>query len=110
MTVYAVAWLTASVSAVLVAALLFFAFRRWGSWRHLAAGLVLAWSLTPCRFDGEHWAPAFIVATFRLLFEDAADPTVPLALLGAATAAVFAVHLVAKGIRALAAARRTDDR
>ncbi|MYD96924.1 MAG: hypothetical protein F4X98_06005 [Gammaproteobacteria bacterium] len=94
MTGYTVAWLVLGVSALAVAALVFVAMPRWGRLRYLAAAVVLVWSLTPFQFDGEHWAPAFAVAIFRLFLEDGADPRPSLYLLGSLTAILLAVHLV----------------
>ena len=104
MTGYTLAWLVLGVSAFVVAALVFVAMPRWGRLRYLAAVLVLVWSLTPFQFDGEHWAPAFAVAIFRLFLEDGADARPSLYLLGSLTAIVLAVHLVVGMV--LAARRR----
>ncbi|MCE2423903.1 MAG: hypothetical protein J4F45_02195 [Pseudomonadales bacterium] len=107
MTGYALAWLVLVVSAVAVAALVFVVTPRWGRLRYLAAAVVLAWSLTPFRFDGEHWAPAFAVAIFRLFLEDGADARPSVFLLGSVTAMVLAVYLVV-GIVLAAVKRRRD--
>lgn len=69
-----IAWLVAVMAATLLAGLLSIALRRLRHWRFLIIGSVLALSLTPYRFDGEHMAPAFVVGLFRLLFEDGATP------------------------------------
>ena len=106
---YLLAWLVAAIAALLAAGLVFVALRR----RRLgffAAGLLLAWALTPYRFDGEHWAPAFVVGLFRLFFEDDAAAGPPLVVLAAATVAVLALGCVGLGASALARAwprRRT---
>lgn len=81
MTNYAVAWLVVAMAALLLAGLLHVALRRLRHWRYLVIGLVLALSLTPYRFDGEHSAPAFVVGLFRLFFEDGATPRPPLVTL-----------------------------
>ena len=94
MTGYTLAWLVLGVSAIAVAALVFVVTPRWGGLRYLAAAVVLVWSLTPFRFDGEHWAPAFAVAIFRLFLEDGADARPSAFLLGSVTAIVLAVYLV----------------
>ena len=78
---YVLAWLVAATAALLFAGLLHTALRRLRHWRFLVIGLVLALSLTPYRFDGEHWAPAFVVGLFRLLFEDGVTPRPPLVIL-----------------------------
>lgn len=88
-----IAWLVLGLSAFAIAGLVFVATRRWRAQRYLVVGLVLAWSLTPFSFDGEHWAPAFAVAIFRLFLEDGADPRPPLILLASATAFVLAAYL-----------------
>ncbi len=88
------AWLVLGVSAIAVAALVFVVMPHWGRVRYLAAALVLVWSMTPFRFDGEHWAPAFAVAIFRLFLEEGADARPSVFLLGSVTAIVLAVYLV----------------
>lgn len=95
MAAYDIAWLVVAGGGLGAAALVFAAVRRVSWLRYLAPGLVLVWALTPYRFAGQDTAPAFVVALFRLLFEDDADPLPPLALLGAASAAVLALHLLA---------------
>lgn len=110
MTGYTLAWLVLGVSAFAVAALVFVVMPRWGRLRYLAAALVLVWSLTPFQFDGEHWAPAFAVAIFRLFLEDGADPRPSLYLLGSLTAILLAVHLIAGMLVAVLKKRRGGRR
>lgn len=101
MAPYVVAWLVVALAALLLAGLLFRGLRPWGLWRYLVVGLTLAWSLIPYRFDEENVAPAFMVATFRLFFEDGASPRPPLVMLLLVSAGIaLAVGLVA-GARAL---------
>jgi len=93
-TGHLIGWFVVCVCAITVAYLSFLATPRWGRLRYLVVGLLLAWSLTPFRFDGEHWAPAFAVAIFRLFLEEGANPRGPVYLLGAVTAGVLALHLL----------------
>lgn len=107
---YLLAWVVAAVAALLTAVLVFAALRPRRRLGFFAAGLLLAWALTPYRFDGEHWAPAFVVGLFRLFFEDDAAAGPPLVVLAAATVAVLALGCVGLGASALARAwprRRT---
>ena len=99
---YFLPWLVVGVAAALSAGLLWLALRRWRRLRWLAAGLTMALALAPYRFDGEHWAPAFVVSLFRLLFEDDVSPRGPLLILGAATALVLALAAAGIGVVALA--------
>ena len=101
MTAYATAWLVVVVAASLVAGLLFFALRRLRHWRYPIVGLTLAWSLTPYPFDDENTAPAFVVATFRLLFEDGAAPRPPLVLLLLVSLGVVLAYFLGWGVHAL---------
>ena len=101
---YLLAWLVAAIAALLVAGLAFVALRPRRRLGWFAAGLLLAWALTPYRFDGEHWAPAFVVGLFRLFFEDDAAAGPPLVVLAAATAAVLALGCLGLGASALARA------
>ena len=106
MTGYGVAWLVAGSCGLVLACLIFVATRRWRRLRYLLAGFVLVWSLTPYRFDGEHDAPAFAVATFRLFLEEGLDPRPPLTTLVIVSAALLTAYLVALGAWSLLAARR----
>lgn len=106
MTGYTLAWLVLGVSAVAVAALVFVATPRWGRLRYLAAALVLVWSTTPFHFDGEHWAPAFAVAIFRLFLEEGANAGPAVFLLGSLTAIVVAVYLLVGLVSAVLKKRR----
>ena len=110
MSGYAIAWLVVVGAAGLGAWLAFMLLRRFRRLRFLAAGLVLAWAMTPYSFDGEHTAPALAVAVFRLLFEAGAPWRVPLALAIASTLGVLAVYLVGVGLAALASRRHAPIR
>ena len=110
MSGYTLAWLVLGVSAVAVAALVFVVMPRWGRLRYLAAALVLVWSLTPFHFDGEHWAPAFAVAIFRLFLEDGANPRPSVYLLASLTAIVLAVYLIVGMVLAGVKRRRGGGR
>lgn len=101
MTGEAIAWTAAVVAGLGLAVLLCLVTRNWGRWRFLPGCLVLAWSLTPFRFAGEHQAPAFAVVIFRTFLEDGLDPGPPLVALGAVSLGVVAVYLVAMGILGL---------
>ena len=105
MTGQLIAWFVLGASGLGLAWLVYLATRRWGRWRYLAACLILAWTLTPYRFDGEHETPAFAVAVFRLFLEDGLDPRPPLLALGAVTLGVVAVYLAVLGVRALVGRR-----
>lgn len=100
MTPYGIAWLVAAASGSLLAALAFVAARRRTMLRQLLAALALVLTLTPYRFDGEHTAPAFIVALFRLVFERGADPTGAVLALGAAVFGALAAWLLVVALRA----------
>lgn len=102
----AMAWAIVVAGALLGAWLALLTLRRWPRLRWLAAGLVVAWAVTPYGFDDEHHAPALAVALFRLLFESDAQWRVPLALAAASTLGVMAVHLAAIGAVALVDRRR----
>ena len=106
MSGYALAWLVVATAGLLGAWLAFVLLRRLRRLRYLAAGVVLAWAVTPYSFDGVHAAPALPTALFRLLFEPGAQWRVPLALTVAAMLGVLAVYLVAVGVEALAVRRR----
>ena len=96
-----IAWLVMGIAGLSLAALLYAATPSWGRWRYLVVGVVLAWSLTPYRFDGEHQAPAFAVAVFRLFLEEGLDPKPPLLALGVVTAIVTALYCAVLGVWAL---------
>lgn len=106
MTGEAIAWVTVVVAGLALASLLCLVTRNWGRWRFLPGCLVLAWSATPYRFDGEHEAPAFAVVIFRGLLEDGLDPGPPLLALGAVSLGVVAVYLVVMGALGLVSSRR----
>ena len=101
MTGELIAWIAAGVAGLGLAGLLCLVTRSWGRWRFLPGCLVLAWSLTPFRFDGEHEAPAFAVVIFRAFLEEGLDPEPPLVALGAVSLGVVAVYLVAMGVLGL---------
>lgn len=101
-----IAWITVAVAGLGLAWLLYRVMRGWGRWRFLPGCLVLAWSLTPYRFDGEHEAPAFAVVIFRGFLEDGLDPEPPLFALGAVSVGVVAIYLVVVGLLALVGSRR----
>ena len=101
MTGEAIAWTVAVVAGLALAWLVWLVTRNWGRWRLLPGCLVLAWSLTPFRFDGEHEAPAFAVVIFRAFLEDGLDPEPPLVALGAVSLGVVAVYLAVVGVLAL---------
>lgn len=107
---YFAAWLVAAIAAAGAAGLMFAALRRRPRLAALAAALVLAWSLAPYRFDGEHTAPALVVGLFRLLFEDDASPRGPLLLLAAVTVGVLALAAAGFGLAALFDVRATSRR
>lgn len=106
MSAYAVAWLIAAVSAAVVALLICVALRRFRHWRFLVAALVLTWSLLPVSFDGEHMAPAFVVAVFRQFLEDDATAAPAWRLLLLATVALLGLYFAALGVRSAFTARR----
>ncbi|MDE0440654.1 MAG: hypothetical protein OXL38_00905 [Gammaproteobacteria bacterium] len=106
MTGEAIAWIAAGVAGLGLAWLLYLVTRNWGRWRFLPGCLVLAWSLTPFRFDGEHEAPAFAVVIFRAFLEDGLDPGPPLVALGAVSFGVVVVYLAVMGVLALVGSRR----
>ncbi|MDE0192474.1 MAG: hypothetical protein OXQ90_14055 [Gammaproteobacteria bacterium] len=106
MTGEAIAWIAAGVAGLGLAWLLYLVTRSWGRWRFLPSCLVLAWSLTPFRFDGEHEAPAFAVVIFRQFLEDGLDPGPPLVALGAVSFGVVVVYLAVMGVLALVASGR----
>ena len=96
-TGYVLAWLVIVVFGLGASALAFVAANAWRYSRPLRwplAGLVLAWAVVPHRFDGEHIAPALVVAVFRWLFEDGADALTPATRAAATAVAVLAVALV----------------
>ena len=97
MTAYAIAWLVAAAAALSIAGLLFVALRRLRHWRYLIVGLTLALALTPYRFDEAHTAPAFMVAAFRLLFEDDALARPPLVLVLLVSAGVALAYFLGWG-------------
>ena len=106
MTAYAVAWLIVAAAALSIAGLLFVALRRLRHWRYLIVGLTLALALTPYSFDEAHTAPAFMVAAFRLFFEDGALSRPPLVLLLLVSAGVALVYFLGWGTWALQGAAR----
>ena len=101
MTGGVIAWIVAAVAGLGLASLLCLVTWGWGRWRLLPGCLVLAGSLTPFRFDGEHQAPAFAVVIFRAFLEDGLDPGPPLLALGAVSLGVVVVYLVVMGVLAL---------
>ncbi|MCY3839033.1 MAG: hypothetical protein OXH09_10380 [Gammaproteobacteria bacterium] len=103
MTGEVIAWIAAVVAGLGLAWLLWLVTRNWGRWRFLPGCLVLAWSLTPYRFDGEHEAPAFAVVIFRAFLEEGLDPEPPLIALGAVSSGVVVVYLVVVGVLTLVA-------
>lgn len=106
MTGEVVAWIVAGFAGLGLAWLLCLVTRSWGRWRFLPGCLVLAWSLTPFRFDGEHEAPAFAVVIFRAFLEEGLDPGPPLLALGAVSLGVVVVYLVVIGVLGLVSSRR----
>ena len=107
MTGEVIAWIVGAVAGLGLAWMLCLVVRGWGRWRFLPGCLVLAWSLTPFRFDGEHQAPAFAVVIFRGFLEDGLDPGPPLVAMGAVSLGVVAVYLVVVGVLALVGSKRT---
>ena len=101
MTGEVIAWIVAVAAGLGLAWLLCLVTRNWGRWRFLPGCLVLAWSLTPFRFDGEHEAPAFAVVIFRQFLEEGMDPGPPLLALGVVSLGVVVVYLAVIGILAL---------
>ena len=93
-----VAWCVIAIAAIGAAWLVSVLLRRRPFSRWVAAALVLVWTATPYRFDGEHFAPALVVWLFRLLLEDGANPRPPLAALVLATIGVLIVGLVIAGV------------
>ena len=110
MTGEVIAWIAAGVAGLGLAWLLYLVTRNWGRWRFLPGCLVLAWSLTPFRFDGEHEAPAFAVVIFRAFLEDGLDPGPPLVALGAVSFGVVVVYLAVMGVLALVGSGRRSHR
>ena len=96
-----IAWTVAVVAGLGLLWLLSLATRKWGRFRWLPGCVVLAGSLTPFRFDGEHQAPAFAVVIFRGFLEDGLDPGPPLLALGVVTGGVIVVYLAVIGIWSL---------
>lgn len=109
MTSEAIAWTAAVVAGLGLAWLVYLVTRNWGRWRFLPGCLVLAWSLTPFRFDGEHEAPAFAVVVFRAFLEDGLDPGLPLVALAAVSSGVVVIYLAVIGVLAWVAPRRAPD-
>ena len=101
-----IAWIAAAVAGLALAWLLWLVTRNWGRWQFLPGCLVLAWSLTPFRFDGEHEAPAFAVVIFRAFLEEGLDPGPPLVALGAVSLGVVVVYLAAMGVLGFVSSRR----
>lgn len=107
MSPYAIAWTVVVVSGSLCGWLVFRALRRFTWLRYVPTALVLVWAVTPYRFDAEHWAPAFLVAAFRLPFIDEdANPADAIMVLGATTAGVVIAAVLLMVSRALLAKRR----
>ncbi len=107
MSPYAIAWTVVVVSGSLLGWLVFRALRRFTWLRYVATVLVLVWAVTPFRFDGEHWAPAFLVAAFRLpLIDEDANPADAIMVLGATTTGVLLAALLLMVGRTLVAKRR----
>ena len=109
MTGEVIAWTVAVVAGLLSAWLVCLVTRSWGRWRFLPGCLVLAWSLTPFRFDGEHEAPAFAVVIFRAFLEDGLDPGPPLVALGAVSFGVVVVYMAVMGVLGLVSSRRRSQ-
>ena len=106
MSAETIAWAAAVAAGLGLAGLMIRMARGWGRWRFLPGCLVLAWSLTPFRFDGEHEAPAFAVVIFRAFIEEGLDPGPPAVALGAVTLTVVAAYLAATGVVAWVGSRR----
>lgn len=107
MSPYAIAWTVVVAAGCLAGWLVFRALRGFAWLRYVATALVVVWAVTPFQFDAEHWAPAFLVAAFRLPFIDEdANPAEAVMVLGATTTGVLlAAFLLILG-RTLAAKRR----
>lgn len=107
MSPYAIAWTVVVAAGCLAGWLVFRALRAFTWLRYVTTALVVVWAVTPYRFDGEHWAPAFLVAAFRVPFIDEdANPAEAVMVLGAtATGVLLAALLLILG-RMLAAKRR----
>lgn len=101
MTGHVVAWVAIVASGLGLAALTFFALRRWRRARWAAAALVFTWAATPFHFGDGHLAPAFVVFFFRQFLEEGANPRPPFALLVVATACLLLLFYAALGARAL---------
>ena len=107
MSPYAIAWTVVVVSGSLCGWLVFRALRRFTWLRYVGTALVLVWAVTPFRFDAEHWAPAFLVAAFRLpVIDEDANPAEAIMVLGATTAGVLVAALLLMISRAVLAKRR----
>ena len=95
MTPYEIAWAVVVASGVALGVLVFRALRGYQWLRYTATALVVAWAVTPYQFDGEHTAPAFLVAAFRLPFVDAdADPAEAVLTLASVTVGVLLAALL----------------
>lgn len=108
MSGYWLGWALALAAAGGGAFCLFRACSAWATLRWLAALLALTWMMLPWRFqaDPERFAPAFVVAGFRWLFEAGADPGPPARALLVATAATLAIFLAAVAARSVFRAGR----
>ena len=107
MSPYTIAWTVVVVSGGLGGWLVFRALRRFTWLRYVGTALVMVWAVTPFRFDAEHWAPAFLVAAFRMPFVDEdANPAEAIMVLGAATTGVLLAGLLLVVSRTLLAKRR----
>ena len=107
MSPYAIAWTVVVAAGCLAGGLVFRALRGFTWLRYVTTALVVVWAVTPYRFDAEHWAPAFLVAAFRLPFVDEdANPAEAVMALGATTTGVLLAALLLILGRTLAAKRR----
>ena len=66
---YAIAWTLAVLAAGTLAFIAYRLYRKRGLWAPFLSTIVIFWSVFPWRFDGEHYAPLFVVFVFRNLFE-----------------------------------------
>ena len=106
MSPYGIAWTVVAVSGSLCAWLVFRALSRFTWPRYVATALVLVWAVTPFRFDAENWAPAFLVAAFRMPFVDEdANPAEAIMALGATTMGVLLAAFLLMVGRALLSKR-----
>mgnify|MGYP005727850085 CR=1 FL=1 len=108
MSSYAVAWWIVGVAGCAGAACIWVALRRYRTFAPVLAALVVAWSVTPFQFDGQHMAPAFVVLFFRTFLEADGDVTGALTVLVISTVVVLLGFLGLYSVRKLTRPRASS--